>query len=120
MANREENFKKINDELEMLTDEELDNVAGGTYNNTAADTRVLNKMGFDIGSRSAGECFWIPTNNAAQSDVARIFNKFGISVDQSWGATENKYYHNGEQITRQQAFQIVADAVGQKLPELSY
>jgi len=29
MATREENLKKINDELEKLTDEELDDVAGG-------------------------------------------------------------------------------------------
>ena len=29
MATREENLKKINDELEKLSDEELDNIAGG-------------------------------------------------------------------------------------------
>ena len=29
MATREENLKKINDELEQLTDDELDKVAGG-------------------------------------------------------------------------------------------
>jgi len=29
MATREENIKKINDELEKLSDEELDKVAGG-------------------------------------------------------------------------------------------
>ena len=29
MTNREENLKKLNDELEKLTDEELDKVAGG-------------------------------------------------------------------------------------------
>ncbi|MBR0102458.1 MAG: hypothetical protein IJQ01_03045 [Selenomonadaceae bacterium] len=31
MATREENIKKINDALEKLSDEELDNVAGGFY-----------------------------------------------------------------------------------------
>ena len=31
MATREENLKKINDQLEQLTDEELDEVAGGFY-----------------------------------------------------------------------------------------
>ena len=31
MATREENLKKINDELEKLDDEELDKVAGGFY-----------------------------------------------------------------------------------------
>ena len=31
MATREENLKKINDELEKLNDEELEKVAGGFY-----------------------------------------------------------------------------------------
>lgn len=31
MATREENLKKINDELEKLDDEQLDKVAGGTF-----------------------------------------------------------------------------------------
>ena len=31
MATREENLKKINDELEKLDDEELEKVAGGAY-----------------------------------------------------------------------------------------
>lgn len=120
MASREENLKKINDGLEALSDDQLENVAGGTYNNTAADTRALNDMGFDIERRSANDCFWIPTNNDAQADVAKIFNRFGVSVDQSWGAVDNKYYHNGKSITRQQAFQIVADATGKPLPQLGY
>ncbi len=32
MATREENLKKINDELEQLSDEELEDVAGGAKN----------------------------------------------------------------------------------------
>jgi len=31
MATREENLKKINEELEKLDDDELDKIAGGTY-----------------------------------------------------------------------------------------
>ena len=31
MATREENLKKINEELEQLSDEELDKVAGGSW-----------------------------------------------------------------------------------------
>ncbi|MBR4153236.1 MAG: hypothetical protein IKT98_09805 [Selenomonadaceae bacterium] len=120
MATREEKIKNINAGLELMSDEELDQVAGGTYNNTAADTRALHEMGFDIKSRSAGDCFWMPTNNEAQSDVAKIFSKYGISVDQSWGAVSNKYYRKGKEISRQQAFQAVADAVGKPLPELGY
>ena len=35
MATREENIKKINDELEKLSDKELEQVAGGAYDQTA-------------------------------------------------------------------------------------
>ncbi|MBR0260686.1 MAG: hypothetical protein IJQ85_02720, partial [Selenomonadaceae bacterium] len=69
MATREENLKKINDELELMSDEELEQVAGGTYNNTAADSRALNELGLGISGRSALECFWIPTFHKTASEV---------------------------------------------------
>jgi len=40
MATREENLKKINDELEKLTDEELDDVAGGLWDNKINDEKA--------------------------------------------------------------------------------
>jgi len=41
MATREENLKKINDELEKLTDEELDDVAGGLWRKKINDEKAL-------------------------------------------------------------------------------
>ncbi|MBD3878545.1 MAG: hypothetical protein SR1Q5_02510 [Quinella sp. 1Q5] len=43
MATREENLKKINSQLEMLTDEELDGVAGGNILYSVADGTNPNK-----------------------------------------------------------------------------
>ena len=43
MANREENLKKINAELEQLSDEELEEVAGGTYKEIADDKELIMK-----------------------------------------------------------------------------
>ena len=121
MANREENIKKINDQLEQLTDEELENVAGGTYNNTAADSRILNKMGFRIVGRSANDLFWSQSQfRQTAHEVNMIFNKHGISVDQSWGAVTNRYYYKGNEITREQAFQILAKETKQSMPDISY
>ena len=37
MATREENLKKINDELEKLDDEQLEKVAGGFYARSKVD-----------------------------------------------------------------------------------
>ena len=120
MATREENLKKINEQLEKLSDEQLDNVAGGTYNNTAADSRALNELGLGIPGRSALECFWIPTFHKAASEVANVFSKYGISVDQSWGAVSNVYKYKGKTISRQEAFQIVSKAVGKPMPKIEY
>ena len=44
MATREENLKKINEELEKLSDEELEGVAGGSASETASDSRFLNSL----------------------------------------------------------------------------
>lgn len=43
MANREENIKKINEELEKLDDEQLDQVAGGTFTANKFDERIYNQ-----------------------------------------------------------------------------
>ena len=44
MATRKENLKKINDELEQLSDEELDNVAGGTNAEYSGISRGINSI----------------------------------------------------------------------------
>ena len=49
---REENLKKINDELEKLSDEELDQVAGGNIGQTAEDKDLLKN---DLLSKSLQE-----------------------------------------------------------------
>jgi len=120
MANREENLKKINAELEQLSDEELESVAGGTYNNTAADTRVLNQLGYNIEPKTALELFWIPSFNSSANKVAEIFSGLGISVDQSWGAVSNRYYKDGKEISRAEAFRIAAEKKGKPIPPLDY
>ncbi len=44
MATREENLKKINAELEAMSDEELDKVAGGHASEIVDDSRFLNSL----------------------------------------------------------------------------
>ena len=45
MATREDKIKKINAELEQLTDDELEQVAGGTIGQTAGDSKILYDYG---------------------------------------------------------------------------
>ena len=44
MATREENLKKINDELEKMSDDELEQVAGGFLCETSDDSKFLNTL----------------------------------------------------------------------------
>jgi len=44
MANRKENLKKINGELKKLSDEKLEQVAGGNAEQTSNDSRFLNSL----------------------------------------------------------------------------
>ena len=44
MATREENLKKINDELEQLSDAELDDVAGGTHAEYSGMNKRINSI----------------------------------------------------------------------------
>ena len=106
---------------EILNEEQLESVAGSTYNNTAADTRVLKKRGFDIIPRSANDLFWSQSKFDEASDaVNRVMGQFGIHVDQSWGCKDNKYYLGGNQISRHDAFLYIAKATGQDMPDISY
>ena len=43
MATREENLKKINAKLEKMSDEELEQVAGGTCDETAENKELIMK-----------------------------------------------------------------------------
>ena len=100
MSTREENLKKINDELEQLSDEELDNVTGGTIRQTADDSKFLYKYGL-MGT-------WYSTLSAAFD-----WTKCSIKVDNGWaraGITcvtkphqDNQYFLNGKEITYGQA-----------------
>ena len=45
MATRDENLKKINAELEQLSDDELEQVAGGSIPQTAEDSKFLYEHG---------------------------------------------------------------------------
>ena len=104
---------------ELLSDEQLENVAGGTLDETAADTRVLKKLGLRIDGRSAEDLIEFSKFSEAAIEVSQIFKRFGIRVDQYWGPKTNKYYRDGQEISRELAFKIVSKQLGKPMPDLS-
>ena len=106
MATREENLKKINAELEQLSDEELDQVAGGGYGETSDDGRFLYEYGLVDEKRG-----WGPT--------LLNWREYSPKVDAGWkkaGITcctspfgDNQYWVAGKKISRDEAYKIVKE-----------
>ncbi len=114
MATREENIKKINMELEKLTDEELDGVAGGSRYETADDSRFLNSLNGSCDRYGAWKIFW-STNNEAKE----IKNAWAsVGVETNIGSTKkNIYYINGHEVTQEQARQHAMNVTGHHMTE---
>ena len=109
MASREENVKKINDELEALSDEELDQVAGGHYKEVAADSRFLNDLAglTDRYGKFKGFIYY----SSIAEEVTKGWSKVGISVKTS-SSRSNKYYKDGDEISREEALKYAAKKLG--------
>ena len=106
MANREENLKKINAELEKMSDEELDKVAGGTFHEVADDSHFLNSLN--------GSC----DRYGSVEETKKGWATVGITADLSNIAWEhNKYYLNGKQITQEEARQHAMKVTGHHMTE---
>ena len=115
MATREENLKKLNDELEKLSDEELDNVAGGKYYETGADSRFLHDVGLMDERFSNVDVVF--DDARISSKVTEAWNKIGISVE-TYFACDNVYKKEGEEITRKQAIKYACKTLSKKLQNL--
>ena len=73
MATREENLKKINDQLEMLSDDELDNVSGGYLSETIDIVSAIGPVASGHGTNEKGYL--------RLSSVARYLrNRYGIEA----------------------------------------
>ena len=100
---------------EKLSDDELEHVAGGTYNETAADSRFLSDLAGLTDRYGAGRAFFEDAKIA--KEVTAAWNKIGIGVDTSWGAS-NKYFRKGVEITRNEAIKFACDKYKKKLQDM--
>ena len=100
MSNREDNLKKINDELEKLSDEDLENIAGGTIRQTSEDSKFLYKYGLvsDYHGTIATTFGW----SEYSKEVDNGWAKAGITCVTK-PMSDNQYFMNGKEITLGQA-----------------
>ena len=112
MANRDENLQKINAELEMMSDEELEKVSGGAFKQTSDDSEFLYKH--KLMDKSYGLIGVSFNWSSASWAVDRGWAKAGITCVTKWGVVEdNLYFVGSKQISREEAYKIVEE----KFPE---
>ena len=100
MANREENLKKINAELEQLSDEELENVAGGTWNDTADDAKFFHALNGSTPFLRGIEVAFSRTGSLLNK-LTQEWAKVGVKFEPHNGAIyENKYFIDNQEVTQ--------------------
>lgn len=110
MTTREENIKKINDELEKLSDDELDQVAGGTYLESANDARRFQEIGVKIFSN---EILGVPILQHEEFVKLRnAFKDYGVTIKDNGGlVNENQYFIGGKEVSREDAWKHIRSQV---------
>ena len=115
MSTREDNIKKINAELEEMSDDELEQVAGGTFKETAGDTRFLNDLAGLCDRFGATKALFYP--GIVEDAACKGWSKIGIQVNPTW-FSGNAYFLDGQRITRKQAFEYALKKFGRNLQDL--
>ena len=101
-------------EKEMMSKEELDNVAGGSRGECAADSRHLAKYGL-MKQTWAGDFL----GGDHDDELASAWSKVGIAIEIHTGnfftgGKSNKYWLDGKQITQEEAWKHLDKVMGDK------
>ena len=113
MATREENLKKINEELEKLSDEELEGVTGGSASESADDSRFLNSL--------AGLCDRYGTFRMQTQDhdyeIRDAWKRVGVDAtihtgNIFTGGANNVYKIDGKTVSRVEAINHAMEVTG--------
>ena len=115
MATREDNLKKINAELETMSDEELSMVAGGKASETANDSRFLNSLNGSCDRY--GEWKVVFSYQECVAEIKEAWKKVGIEAHLWDGAYKNEYYLDGQKITQEEARQHAMKVTGHYITE---
>ncbi len=101
--------KKIADE--KLSDEELDQVAGGKWHETAQDSQFLSLYGL---CKAYGEgCLLLSGDTKREEEISYAWYKAGVDFVYHGGLIyENEYYINGNRVSREEAYAHAVQKLG--------
>ena len=91
---------------EQLTDEQLDNVAGGNYLESASDALKFKDLGIKVYDTDIAG---VPVLTHDQFVKLReTFQKYGVTVEDRGGLiNDNKYFVGGKQVARDDAWKHI-------------
>ena len=98
---------------EILSDEELDNVAGGTFAESYSDAQSFEKLGVKI---FENELVGVPLlDHEGFANLRSAFDKYGVKIidDGSiWGdltgkSKANQYFIDGKEVSREDAWKHI-------------
>lgn len=102
---------KIRDD-EIMSDEKLDNVAGGNWWQTANDIKKAGMLGLvnvNPDDWNSIEKFYFDN----RGELTDIFAKFGVQYIQNESMRENnEFVYNGQKISRDEAWKIIEQQLG--------
>ena len=92
---------------EIMSDEELDQVAGGNYKETADDSLFLSFHG--LCKKYNGWEIWCDSGTSKEEEVKAAWAKLGVRLEyrsNSWGGDRdrNRYFINDVEVTREGAY----------------
>ena len=96
-----------------MSEEELDNVAGGNCHEMADDSRFLNSLNGSTDRYGTFRTFW----GAGYEEIKNAWASLGIETYLKSGTISNKYYLNGQEITQEQARQHAMKVTGHYMTE---
>ena len=107
---------------EIMSDDELDKVAGGTLRESANDSRFLNVLLH--GTNKYHQCdrygeFRMFCAESSRNDLIKSWNSLGIEIEQS-RFVGNTYKLNGKEISRAEAWAHAESLVGKHLTEAQW
>ena len=108
---------------EIMSDDELDNVAGGNCYESADDSRFLNSLNGSCNRYGATRVWYEGTD--LTEEIEKAWATVGIKASLTHGffrtdIAANKYYLNGQEISQAQARQHAMDVTGKQMTEADW
>ena len=91
---------------EIMNGEELDNVAGGTYLESASDAKNFKDIGINV---YENDILGVPVlQNAQFTKLRDAFNKFGVTIKDNGGIINaNQYFIGDKEVSRDEAWKHI-------------